>query len=86
MAFLSFASNLVAGDTNNMGDVFVRDRVADVTQLVSVDSGGAQSNARSDFPAISGHGRYVTFASDASNLVVGDTNKWTDVFVRDLFG
>ncbi len=84
VAFDSFASNLVAGDTNNNRDVFVRDRQAGTTERVSVDSSGAQGNNSSGLGlAISADGRYVAFTSSASNLVSGDTNTYTDVFVRD---
>ena len=44
---------------------------------------GAQGNAQSNSPVISADGRYVAFTSDASNLVAGDTNGKSDVFVRD---
>jgi Tol biopolymer transport system component len=84
VAFASNASNLVAGDTNGHADVFVRDRVAQVTRLVSVGPGGLQANSASFFPAISADGRFVVFTSNASNLVAGDTNTTDDVFVRDL--
>jgi Tol biopolymer transport system component len=83
VAFTSDASNLVPGDTNETTDVFVRDRQAGVTRRVSVGAAG-QANGPSAAPAISADGRYVAFASDASNLVPGDTNGTTDVFVRDL--
>ncbi len=83
VAFLSYASNLVAGDTNGAGDVFVRDRLAGVTRRVSVGPGGRQANGSSVFPSISAGGRYVAFSSVASNLVAGDTNGAGDVFVRD---
>ena len=83
VAFRSHASNLVAGDTNNRIDVFVRDRVAQVTRRVSVGPGGQQGNGVSIEPAISADGRFVTFTSAASNLVAGDTNNVEDVFVRD---
>jgi Tol biopolymer transport system component len=83
VAFRSPASNLVAGDTNGIDDVFVRDRRLHVTQRVSVGSGGHQANSGSFFAAISAHGRYVTFTSAATNLVAGDTNRRLDVFVRD---
>ena len=56
---------------------------AQVTLLVSVDSGGAQGNSVSGDPSISTDGRYVAFDSLASNLVLGDTNGLEDVFVRD---
>jgi hypothetical protein len=83
VAFDSFASNLVAGDTNGTGDVFVWDRVAQLTRRVSVGPGGQQANSLSYFAAISAHGRFVAFDSFASNLVAGDTNHTYDVFVRD---
>jgi Tol biopolymer transport system component len=83
VVFVSSASNLVAGDTNGKQDVFVRDRVAQVTRRVSVGPGGQQANGLSDDVAISAGGRFVAFVSDASNLVAGDTNHTTDVFVRD---
>jgi len=82
VAFLSGAGNLVARDTNGAGDVFVRDRVTGTTTRASVATGGAQANQWSSDPAISADGRYVTFFSDASNLVAGDTNGLSDVFVR----
>jgi Tol biopolymer transport system component len=82
VAFVSSASNLVAGDTNHRRDVFVRDRVAQVTRRISVGPGGEQANGGSFTPAISAHGRFVAFFSDASNLVPGDTSIY-DVFVRD---
>jgi uncharacterized repeat protein (TIGR01451 family) len=89
VVFASAASNLVAGDTNGVGDVFVRDRRTGVTERVSVGAKGVQGDGDSNFlgistaPAISDDGRYVAFKSDASNLVKGDRNQLTDVFVRD---
>lgn len=74
VAFPSAASNLVAGDTNEAVDVFVRDRLAGTTERVSVGSGGEQADGRSDWGAISADGRLVAFDSEASNLVAGDTN------------
>jgi Tol biopolymer transport system component len=84
VAFSSDATNLVAGDTNGTTDVFVRDRVANTTTRVSLGNGGVQSNGNSADPQISDDGRYVVFASTASNLVPGDTNGLVDVFVRDV--
>jgi Tol biopolymer transport system component len=83
VAFRSFASNLVAGDTNATADVFVRNRETGKTRRVSVSSAGTEANDGSFFPSISADGRFVAFFSDASNLVVGDTNGQLDVFVRD---
>lgn len=84
VAFTSGASNLVPGDTNGRRDVFVRDNVAGTTARVSVAADGSQADADSYYTAISGDGRYVAFASDASNLVPDDTNGRIDVFVRDI--
>ncbi|MDP9226624.1 MAG: hypothetical protein M3P18_22850 [Actinomycetota bacterium] len=84
VAFHSVASNLVVGDTNGSGDVFIRDRLAGVTRRVSVGPGGRQANEGSDTPAISADGRFVAFSSFASNLVAGDTNGAGDIFVRDV--
>ena len=84
VAFWSDASNLVPGDTNGAFDVFVRDLRSGTTRLVSVGADGFQGNKGSAPTAISADGRYVAFNSDASNLVPGDTNHRSDVFVRDL--
>ncbi|MGE3844904.1 MAG: TolB family protein, partial [Vicinamibacterales bacterium] len=83
VAFTSDANTLVAGDTNNQGDIFVHDRVSKVTTRVSVATGGAQGNLSSHTPVISGTGCLVAFVSAASNLVPGDTNGVEDVFVHD---
>lgn len=82
VAFMSFASSLVPGDTNSSSDVFVRDLAGDTTTRVSVAADGAESNAGSGRASISGDGESVAFYSDGSNLVAGDTNSTTDVFVR----
>jgi len=85
VSFHSDAANLVSGDTNGVFDIFVRDRVVHTTRRVSVGATGRQANAESLGPAmISGNGRYVAFASLADNLVAGDVNGITDVFIRDL--
>ncbi|MEG4528987.1 calcium-binding protein [Microcoleus sp. D2_18a_D3] len=83
VAFGSRASNLVPGDTNASGDVFVRDTLANTTTRVSVDSVGNQGNNISTAPSISANGRFVAFSSEATNLVPGDTNNTNDIFVRD---
>jgi hypothetical protein len=83
VAFFSIASNLVPGDTNGTTvpfDVFVYDRQTDMTQRVSVASGGTQGNGSSMSTSISANGRFVAFNSSASNLVSGDTNGVTDAF------
>jgi Tol biopolymer transport system component len=83
VAFESNATNLVDGDTNRGWDVFLRDRVAGTTELVSVATSGALGDGRSQDPHVSPNGRFVVFESLASNLVDGDTNGVWDVFVRD---
>lgn len=83
IAFKSFASNLVVGDTNAFGDVFVLDREGGVTTLVSISVSGGAANGESYAPVASSSARYIAFYSAASNLVTGDTNARMDVFVRD---
>ncbi len=91
VAFASFATDLVPGDTNGLADIFVRDLVRGRTTRVSVGPGPIQAAAPpaalklagSFAPAASADGRYVAFESDAANLVPGDTNGVRDVFVRD---
>jgi Tol biopolymer transport system component len=83
VAFRSSAPNLVPGDTNASSDVFVHDRATGETTRVSIATGGAQGSSGSGEPAISGDGRYVAFYSDAPDLVAGDTNGRTDIFVHD---
>ena len=83
ITYISDASNLVVGDTNGHRDVFLFDRITAVTTRVSVNNAAVQGNADSSSPAISADGRYITYTSDASNLVVGDTNVATDVFLFD---
>jgi Tol biopolymer transport system component len=87
VAFISGADDLVANDRNGVADVFVRDRTLGTTARVSVATSGAEANDEARLPfaspaAISGDGRCVVFDSDASNLVAGDSNGVTDVFVR----
>jgi hypothetical protein len=92
VAFWSLASTLVPGDTNGTTDVFVHDQQAGTTERVSMDSrerqstGGDQGGVLdTNFgrPAISPDGRFVAFASSATNLVKGDKNQTVDVFLRD---
>lgn len=85
VTYRSTSSNLVAGDTNGVMDVFVHDRLTETTTRASLDAAGVQGNAQSDDSAISADGRYVVFRSQASNFVTGDTNgtSW-DIFRKDL--
>jgi Tol biopolymer transport system component len=84
VAFESWASNLVPGDTNKRRDIFVRDRLSGTTTRVSVSSSGVQSNGDSANAAISANGRYVAFESTAKNLDPAARNGLTQVYVRDL--
>lgn len=100
VAFSSLASNLVAGDSNGLQDVFLRDTCigepgcVPSTRLVSVGRLGDPADGASADPQVSWgladfydhdqHGRFVAFVSSATNLVVGDTNGARDVFERDL--
>ncbi len=85
VAFSSFAGNLVLGDINGDVDVFVRDRLTKRTQRASrtpgdgISSGGAQVGA----VALSGDGRFVAFPSTARDLVPGDADNNSDVFLHD---
>jgi hypothetical protein len=84
VAFHSRATNLVVGDTNAAQDVFVHDRQTGITELVSVSSSGTQGNSdTTNRPSLSFDGRFVEFDSMASNLVPGDTNNASDIFLRD---
>jgi Tol biopolymer transport system component len=81
--FESSASDLVAGDSNNAADVFIRDMVASQTILVSTGYNGGSGKGVSRSSVMTPDGRYVAFVSVATNLVVNDTNGLVDVFVRD---
>ena len=83
VVFESGATDLVAGDTNGVSDVFVRDRAAGLTTRVSMGADGAQGDGGSAWPSISDDGRFVVFSSAATNLVPGDTNSRFDVFSLD---
>ena len=83
VAFHSSTSNLVAGDTNGVADIFVHDRRMGKTSRVSTASDGTEGNNNSYDPSISSDGRYVAFYSYAANLVAGDTNGVADIFVHD---
>ncbi|MFH1217245.1 MAG: Ig-like domain-containing protein [Pseudomonadota bacterium] len=84
VAFYSFASNLVNGDTNDARDIFVHDRGTGVTEIASISSTGTMANGHSYFPAISNDGNFVAFDSTATNLIPGDANGATyDVFIRN---
>ncbi|MBA3726397.1 MAG: hypothetical protein H0W86_08070 [Armatimonadetes bacterium] len=83
VTFTSLASNLVTGDSNEVHDVFVRDRQLGTTTLVSTSTAGIQANFHSAFSDISADGRFVAFVSGANNLFTPDTNFAYDIFVKD---
>lgn len=84
IAFASAANNLVEGDMPNVGGVFVRDREANETRLVSVASDGTAADSGGNHPSISSDGRYIAFDSLSATLVSSDTNNVYDVFVHDI--
>ncbi len=83
VVFAGGSDNLVPADTNRAHDIFVHELATGNTTMVSVSSTGQQGNLRSRRASISGNGRYVAFRSDATNLVPGDTNGNTDIFLHD---
>jgi Tol biopolymer transport system component len=89
VSFTSAADNLVDGDHNQLNDVFVRNLAGHRTERVTVADDGREQNASvnpsfTQVSDLSADGKTVVFDSDATNLVPGDTNDDTDVFVRDL--
>jgi Tol biopolymer transport system component len=84
LAFVSSATNLAQRDENDQADVFVRDLKLRTTKRISLGIRGAEPNCACFDPVISGNGLFVAFSSFASNLVPRDTNRSSDVFVRDL--
>ncbi len=84
VVFESWVDTLAKGDANNMNDVLIHDNATHTTSLVSVSSKGVQGNNSSNKASISANGRFVVFESFADNLVPGDTNGVSDIFVRDL--
>jgi Tol biopolymer transport system component len=84
VAFLSSSNQLIPGDDKGRTDAFVRDRLAGTTTRVVTGIGGALLDAGIVDVEISGNGRYVAFVTSATNVVSGDTNGETDIFVRDL--
>lgn len=83
VVFSSFATNLVQDDTNETADVFLHNLETGATTRASVSGSGIEGNDYSNYPSISPDGRFVAFNSAATNLVVGDTNAASDVFIRD---
>ena len=83
VAFYSDATNLIPDDTNGKRDIFVYDRTARTTELVSIGTDGRHGDKSSNMPSISADGRYIAFRSNATTLVSSDFNGVRDIFVRD---
>jgi len=83
VVFQSLASNLVEDDTNGKQDCFVNDRTTNETKRISVSTNGSEANDGCYYPSISDDGRYIVFASNATNLIPDDTEGWWDVFMHD---
>lgn len=83
IAFESYANTLITGDSNSDFDVFIHDQQTGETVRVSISSAGTQGDDVSGDPSISSDGSIVSFHSDATNLVSGDTNGVRDVFVHE---
>ncbi len=90
IAFYSFASTLVADDKNGLGDIFLYDSGNPKLKRLSLTSTrterdqGTESASRVIAPSISGDGRFVAFATTATNMVPADTNKFQDVFLVNV--
>jgi Tol biopolymer transport system component len=83
VAFVTDSTGLVAGGNSNFYQVYVRDRTTGATVRASTKPNGVQGTDDSGHPSLSSDGRYLAFESDSPGLVAGDTNEWTDVFLRD---
>jgi hypothetical protein len=84
VGFTSWADDLVPNDANGNPDAFVWDAATGQTRMVDVDANGVQGNDAAIMGALSSDGRWAVFSSASSNLVPGDTNGTSDVFVKDL--
>lgn len=85
VAFASSASNILEGDTNGRYDIFYRDMVSQETTLVNQTmSGGFGSQGAVNYVEMTPDGRYVLFVSHDSDVVPGDSNGYSDIFVRDM--
>jgi hypothetical protein len=86
VAFKSQANNLSPDDTDNLYDIFLRDRLSGETTLISAASNSGATKQDSEDPTVNGDGTFVAFWSLATNLVPDDTNGFVDVFLRDTSG
>lgn len=83
IGYSSYATDLVADDTNNLKDIFVSE-VSGQTYRVNVASDGSESNGLSIHPAIASQSRIIAFESSATNLVTNDNNNRSDIFIHEL--
>ncbi|MBD1910428.1 putative Ig domain-containing protein [Leptolyngbya sp. FACHB-8] len=83
VVFSSSDGTLVSGDTNGAIDIFLHDRVTGETSRISMGGQGEQANGNSRLPSISKDGRYVSFVSNATNLVVGSSTSLGNVYIYD---
>lgn len=83
LTFESHRGDIVAGDTNATNDVFVHDRQSGTTEIAALASDGTRITGPSQSGAISADGRYVYFSTGSANVVPGDADSSSDVFVRD---
>lgn len=82
VVFVSSATDLVSPSTSGQ-EVFLRDRLNNTTELISKSTSSIEGNGKSYEPKISEDGRYIVFSSQSTNLVSGDTNNKSDIFLRD---
>jgi len=83
IAFHSSATNLGITDTNSKSDIYMRNLLTGIVSRVSEDPLGAQANGDSLNPRLSWDGGIVVFESNANNLVWGDLNQRSDIFIKD---
>lgn len=86
VAFIGSSPKFVTGDTNSLTDAFVRDRLTQRTLRVSVDAAGGQLASETRSASLVGDGSAAYFVNATNGLVAGDSNGFTDVFQRVLFG
>lgn len=84
VAFYSNASNLVGSDGNSATDIFLKDLITGELRLITVNAAGEQANSSSSRVAFSPDGTKLVITSGATNLVAGDTNRSSDVFLVSL--
>jgi Tol biopolymer transport system component len=83
VALATWASNLVPGDANGRNDIVLLDRQSSTREIASVNDQGAQTDSDCHTPSLSPDGRFVAFASSATNLDPLDTDTARDIYVRD---